>query len=138
VLRNGPSTLYRYQIWEQVVLLEIYRESRSRNPHVSRPLPGSLYFRSRKFNNDIIIVTYMSVYRRSLDMWRDLLTTYTLTTHDYTLQITDTHRLAYSVYYISTSHFLATYLNTETVTVPLNCTLQISHINSSLHSRTFN
>jgi hypothetical protein len=38
-------------------------------------------------------------YRRGLDWWLDLLTTYALTTHDYTLQITDTHCLVSSVYY---------------------------------------
>jgi hypothetical protein len=45
------------------------------------------------------MVTCMSDYRRGLDWWLDLLTTYALTTRDYTLQITDTHRLASSVYY---------------------------------------
>jgi hypothetical protein len=45
------------------------------------------------------IVTCKSDYRRSLDWWLDLLTTYTLMSCGYTLQITDTHRLLYSVYY---------------------------------------
>jgi hypothetical protein len=41
----------------------------------------------------------MSDYRWGLDWWLDLLTTYTLTTHDYTLQITDAPGLVSSVYY---------------------------------------
>jgi hypothetical protein len=41
----------------------------------------------------------MSDYRRGLDWWLDLLTTYTLTTREYTLKITDTHRLVSSAYY---------------------------------------
>jgi hypothetical protein len=44
------------------------------------------------------IVTCMSDYRRGLDWWLDLLTTYTLTTHDYALHTTDPHRLVSSVY----------------------------------------
>jgi hypothetical protein len=36
------------------------------------------------------IVTWMSNYRRGLDWWLHLLTTYTLTTRNYTLHITDT------------------------------------------------
>jgi hypothetical protein len=40
----------------------------------------------------------MSGYSRGLDLWLDLLTTYIITTHDYTLQITDTYRLVSSVY----------------------------------------
>jgi hypothetical protein len=43
-------------------------------------------------------VKCMSDYRRGLDSWLDLLITYTITTHDYNLQITDTH-LVSSVYY---------------------------------------
>jgi hypothetical protein len=39
---------------------------------------------------------------------------------------------------VSTSRFLATDFNTGTVKVSLNYTLQISHIKSSLHSRTLN
>jgi hypothetical protein len=39
---------------------------------------------------------------------------------------------------VSTSRFLATDFNTGTITVSLNYTLHISHIKSSLHSRTFN
>jgi hypothetical protein len=46
------------------------------------------------------IVTYMSDYRRGLEWWLDLLHTYTLTTHDYTLHIIDTHRLVSSICYI--------------------------------------
>jgi hypothetical protein len=42
----------------------------------------------------------MGDYRRGFDWWLDLLTTYTLTTRDYTLQITDTNRSVSSVYYI--------------------------------------
>jgi hypothetical protein len=34
-----------------------------------------------------------------LDCILELLTSYTLTTSDYALQITDTHRLVFSVYY---------------------------------------
>jgi hypothetical protein len=41
----------------------------------------------------------MCGYRRGLEWWIDLMTNYTLTTRDYTLQITDTHRLVSSVYY---------------------------------------
>jgi hypothetical protein len=41
----------------------------------------------------------MCDYRRGLDWWIDLMTTYTLMTRDYTLQITDVHRLVSSVYY---------------------------------------
>lgn len=37
------------------------------------------------------IVTCLSKYRQGLDWWLGLLTIYTLTTRDYTLQITDTH-----------------------------------------------
>jgi hypothetical protein len=42
-------------------------------------------------NNIICIVTCMSDYRWSLNRWLDLLTIYTLTTRDCTLQITDTN-----------------------------------------------
>jgi hypothetical protein len=45
------------------------------------------------------IVTCMSGYRRDLDWSLDLLTTYTLTTRDYFLQITDAHRPVSLVYY---------------------------------------
>jgi hypothetical protein len=45
------------------------------------------------------IVTILSDYRRGLDWRFDLLTTYTLTTRDYSLQLTVTHRLVSSVYY---------------------------------------
>jgi hypothetical protein len=41
----------------------------------------------------------MSDYRRGLDWRLDLLNTYTLMTHDYNLQITDTHILVSLVYY---------------------------------------
>jgi hypothetical protein len=82
---------------------------------------------------DIPAVTCKSDYRRVLDWWFDLLTTYTLTTRDYTLQITDTHRQSITV---STSRFLATNFNTGTVTASLNYTLEISRIKSSLHSWT--
>jgi hypothetical protein len=41
----------------------------------------------------------MCDYRQNLDWIIDLITTYTLTTRDYTLPITDTHRLESSVYY---------------------------------------
>jgi hypothetical protein len=44
-------------------------------------------------------------YRQDSDWLLDLLTAYTLTTHDYTLQIIDIHRLVSSV---STCRFLAT------------------------------
>jgi hypothetical protein len=43
------------------------------------------------------IVSCKSDYRRGLDWWLDLLTTYTLTTHNYILQITDTLDSALSV-----------------------------------------
>jgi hypothetical protein len=56
-------------------------------------------------------VKCMSDYRRGLDWCLDLLTTYTLTTRDYTLQITDTHRLVFSVITISTIHCLVTASN---------------------------
>jgi hypothetical protein len=39
------------------------------------------------------IVTCMCDYRRGLDSWLDLLTTYTLTAHDYNLQINDNTRI---------------------------------------------
>jgi hypothetical protein len=45
------------------------------------------------------MVMRMSDYRRGLDWWLDLLTTYTLTARNNTLQITDTHRVLSSVYY---------------------------------------
>jgi hypothetical protein len=45
------------------------------------------------------IVTCRSDYRRGMDSWLDLLATYALTSRDYTLQITVTHRLVPSVYY---------------------------------------
>jgi hypothetical protein len=38
---------------------------------------------------------------------------------------------------VSTSRFLATDFNTGTITVLLNYTLQVLHIQSSLHSQTF-
>jgi hypothetical protein len=41
----------------------------------------------------------MSDYRRGLDWCFDLLTAYALTNREYTLQITDKHRLVSSVYY---------------------------------------
>jgi hypothetical protein len=50
--------------------------------------------------DDFMINTVMILwndYRRGLDWWLDLLTNYTLTTRDYTLQIADTHRLVFSV-----------------------------------------
>jgi hypothetical protein len=58
------------------------------------------------------------------------------TIRDYALQITDTHRLVSSVYYILHTRFLATDFNTGTITVSLNYTLHISHMKCSLHSRT--
>jgi hypothetical protein len=39
---------------------------------------------------------------------------------------------------VSTSRSLTTDFNTVTITISLNYTLQISHIKSSLHRRTFN
>jgi hypothetical protein len=68
------------------------------------------------------------------DWWLDLLTTYTLTTRDYTLQITDTHTQTNVSITLSTSRFLTTDFNTETITVSLNYT----HIKSSLHRLTIN
>jgi hypothetical protein len=68
----------------------------------------------------------------------DLLTTYTLTTSNYNLQITDTHRLGPQSIAVSNGRFIATDLNTGTIIVSVNYTLQISHIKSSLHSQTFN
>jgi hypothetical protein len=47
----------------------------------------------------ISIVICKGDYRRGLDLWLTLLTSYTLTTHDYTLQVTDAQRLVSSVYY---------------------------------------
>jgi hypothetical protein len=46
------------------------------------------------------IVICKGDYRRGLDWCLDLLTTYTLRTRDYTLQITDTQRIVSSAYYI--------------------------------------
>jgi hypothetical protein len=43
------------------------------------------------------IVTCMSDYRRGLDWRLDLLNTYTLTTHDYTLQVIDTQQVKVEV-----------------------------------------
>jgi hypothetical protein len=71
------------------------------------------------------IVTILSDYRRGWDWWLDLLPSYTLTTRDYIWEIT-----------FSTSRFPTTNFNTETIIVSLNYTLQMSHIKSSLHSRT--
>jgi hypothetical protein len=45
------------------------------------------------------VVTCTSDYRRGLDCWLDLLTSYTPTTRDYTLQFTVTHILVFSVCY---------------------------------------
>jgi hypothetical protein len=82
---------------------------------------------------------------RVLDWRLDLLTAYThiVTTNNYgsstnlhTLQITRAH--AKSSQSAFTGRFVVTDFNTETITVSLNYALQISHINSSLHSRTFN
>jgi hypothetical protein len=42
---------------------------------------------------------YVCDYRWGLDWWLNLLTTYTLTIRDYTLQITDTHRLVAAIYH---------------------------------------
>jgi hypothetical protein len=53
-----------------------------------------------------ILSRSMRDYRRGLYWWPYLLTTYTLTTHDYNLQITDSHGLVTST--VSTSRFLAT------------------------------
>jgi hypothetical protein len=58
------------------------------------------------------------------------------TTHNYTLQITVTHGLVSQSITVSTSHFLATVFNTGTITVLLNYTLRISHIQFSFCSRT--
>jgi hypothetical protein len=70
--------------------------------------------------------------RRGLDWWMDLLTTYTLTTRNYTLQITDTHRLVFSV---SNSRFLAKDFETGIIiTVSQNYIRQISHIKAFLRS----
>jgi hypothetical protein len=55
----------------------------------------------------------MSDYRQGLDGWLDLLNTYAPTTHNYTLCITDTHRLVFSVLTVSTSRFLAADLSQE-------------------------
>jgi hypothetical protein len=60
-------------------------------------------------------VTCMSDYRRGLDWWIDLLTTYTFTTRDYTLQITDTHKPVYQSITVSTSRVLATDFNTGSI-----------------------
>jgi hypothetical protein len=81
-------------------------------------------------------VMCMSDYRRGLEWWLDLLTTYTLTTRDYTLQITDNTDYFPQSITVSTSRFLATDFNTVTITVSLKYTLQISHIKSSPHSLT--
>jgi hypothetical protein len=71
-------------------------------------------------------VTYRGGGRRGLDWWLGLLTTYTLTTRDYTLHITDTQRPQSIT--VSTSRFLATDFNTGTI--------KVSHMKSSFHSRT--
>jgi hypothetical protein len=125
--RMDPLLYIDAEFGNKLFVWKFTANPRSRNRPVSRPLPGSLYFLSRKVNNDIIIITCMSVYRRSLDWWLDLLTTYTLTTHYYTLQITDTHRLVYSACYVSTRRFLATDFNTGTATVSLNYTFKMSY-----------
>jgi hypothetical protein len=44
-------------------------------------------------------VTCMSDYERGLHWWLYLLPSFTLPTRDHTLQIIDTHRLVFSVYY---------------------------------------
>jgi hypothetical protein len=62
-----------------------------------------------------------------LDWILDLLTTYTLTSCGYTLQITIAHRLVSSAYYSLHWPFLGNNFNTRTITVSLNYTLQISH-----------
>jgi hypothetical protein len=51
-----------------------------------------------KEQQNVCIVTCMSDYRRGLNWWLYLLTTYTLTTRDYNLQITDTHELVSLAY----------------------------------------
>jgi hypothetical protein len=54
----------------------------------------------------------------------------------HTLTITPAHAMSFQSAF--TSRFLATDFNIVTITVSLNYTLQISHINSSLHCLTFN
>jgi hypothetical protein len=49
-------------------------------------------------DKNLDIVTCMGDYRWGLDWWLDLLTIYTLATRDYTLQVTDSHRLLPPVY----------------------------------------
>jgi hypothetical protein len=97
----------------------------------------SLYYTQPfKFGQlDKNIVQCSGDYCSSLDWRFKLLTTHTFTTHDYNLQITDTHGTVSSVYItVSTSCFLATDFNNRTITVSLNYTLQASHMESSLHS----
>jgi hypothetical protein len=50
------------------------------------------------FHNSLILQGVRGDYRRGLDWWVDSLTTCTLTTPDYTLQTTESHRLVSSVY----------------------------------------
>jgi hypothetical protein len=54
------------------------------------------------------------------------------------LQFTAANTSVLNLLTVSTIHFLATDFNTGTITVSLNYTLQISHVNCSLHSRTLN
>jgi hypothetical protein len=84
------------------------------------------------------ILTILSDYRRGLDWLLDLLINYTHRIRNYTLRITDTHRLVSYSITVSTSRFLAADFNTETVTVSLTNTPQMSHTKSSLHCQTFN
>jgi hypothetical protein len=61
---------------------------------------------------------------------------YNAITYFHTSQNTRAHAKSFPVRNVFTSGFLATDFNTVTVIVSLNYTFQLSHITSSLHSRT--